>query len=433
MIFFIIGLLIIVVTLKNYKKGFYYFLFFKVCLVTNITVISLPGIPFLSLDFFMTLIFIILYYKDCNRIAIEKKSFPYKNPFVILSVSYFLSTVFAYVGFQSAFSQYVGQVVGEFLFAWLMWKVVDKKDIGYIIKGLSFMFFLSCIYAFFEKVTQTNPIQAYEMTLVQDSSRVIDFLVTDDANRGYRVQSFFEHAIGAGLNWCMYIILFFSLVIEYKYKLKSKLPLVTAILCIPCVFFANARGPIVFLLIGMLCFVDLKNKSFYKALIVGFILFLIFSPLFSDYTDNILSIFNQKAQDKVGGSNAEMRFEQLGASIALMMKSPIVGLGYKFMNELNSPLVSQLLGLESMWFRILTQFGLLGLIANVILAYYSLVKVPKLYKSKSLFFFSLAYWVTASLTSVPGFLMYLYYLILIIFIKQSNIYQIKSERAALTA
>ena len=428
MIFLSVGLLIILIAFSNFKKGFYYFLFYKVCLVTNITVISVPVIPLLTLDLFMTMVFIALYYKDRKKLNNEIIPFPYKKPFIFISVSYFLSTIFAYVGFQSAFSQYIGQVVGEFLFAWLMWKVVDKKDIGYIIKGLSFMFFLSCIYAFFEKVTQTNPIQAYEMTLVQDSSRVIDFLVTDDANRGYRVQSFFEHAIGAGIDWCMYIILFFSLVIEYKYKPKSKFTLVTAILCIPCVFFANARGPIVFLLIGVLCFVDLKNKNFYKALIVGFILLLIFSPLFSDYTDNILSIFNQKAQNRVGGSNAEMRFEQLGAAFALMMKSPFVGLGYKFMNELNDPLVNMLLGLESMWFRILTQFGLLGVISNFVLAYYSLVKIPKQYKSKPIFFFSLAYWVTGSLTSLPGMLMYLYYLILIIFIKQSDIYDVKSKR-----
>ena len=64
-----------------------------------------------------------------------------------------------------------------------------------------------------------------------------------------------------------------------------------------------------------------------------------------------------------------MRFEQLAAAIELMKLSPIVGLGYKFMNVMHTSLVAALLGLESMWFRILTQFGLLGVVANLYLAY----------------------------------------------------------------
>lgn len=422
MIFLIIGLLIIFIAFRNYKKGFYYFLFYKVCLVTNITVISVPGLPLLTLDVFMTLVFIVLFYKDRKKLGLDAVPFPYKKPFAWIAVSYFLSTAFAYIGFVGAFSQYVGQMVREFIFTWLMWMVVDRKDTAYLVKGLSLMFLLSCIYAFYEKTIQANPIQEYEMSLVEDASKAISFLYDADSYRGYRVQSFFEHAIGAGINWGMFIVLYFSLTVVYKHKMKSVLPLVVAILCIPCLFFSNSRGPILFLMIGAMSFIDLKNRKFYKTAVAGVILFLIVSPFLSDYANNLLSIFDQKAQDKVGGSNAEMRFEQLGAAIALMMQSPLVGLGYKFMNELNNHLVNMLLGLESMWFRILTQFGLIGTIANIILAYYSLVKIPKQYKSKPVFFISLAYWTTASLTSVPGMLMYLYYLILIIFIKQSDVY-----------
>lgn len=427
MIFLLIGLLIIFVAIRNYKKGFYYFLFYKVCLVTNITVLSIPGIPLLTLDLFMTMVFLVLYYKDKGKIHKEVLDFPYKKPFIWIAFAYFISTLFAYIGFVGAFSQYVGQMLTEFVFAWLMWKVIDRKDIVYLVKGLSFMFFLSCIYAFYEKFTQSNPIQQYEVTLVNDASRAIDFLVMDDPNRGYRVQSYFEHAIGAGINWGMFIVMLFSFIIVYKVKIKSRAVLLTALLCIPCVFFANARGPLVFLFIGALSFVSLKNKKFYRFVVVGIVLFAVASPLLTDYIDNLLSIFNSKAQGKVGGSNAEMRFEQFGAAIELMLQSPMFGLGYKFMNVLNTSLVSQLLGFESMWFRILTQFGLVGVFVNLMFAYYSLVKIPRHYHSKPLFFLSLAYWVTASLTSVPGMLMYLYYMILIFFIKQSDKYLIERE------
>lgn len=427
MIFLVIGLFIILIGIKKLKKGFCLFLFYKVFLVTNITIISIPGVPLLTLDLFMTIVFLLLFFLKRQKMQLEKVPFPYAKPFKWIAISYFLSTLFAYVGFLGALSQYVGQMITEFVFAWLMWKIIDRKDIEYIVKGVTMMFFLSCLYAFYEKVTQTNPIQKYELTLVADASRAIDFLVTDDVNRGYRVQSFFEHAIGAGVNWGMFVSLYFTLIIVYKCKLRSKLGMITAILCIPCIFFSNARGPLVFFMVSVLSFIDLKNKNFYKLIVVSMILFLVASPFLSDYFDNLLSIFDPKVQEKVGGSNAEMRFDQLGAAIELMKQSPLFGLGYKFMNVLHTSLVSKLLGLESIWFRVLTQFGLLGTFANLILAYYALIKIPNYYKSKSIFFFSLAYWITSSLTSLPGMLMYLYYMIIIIFVKQSDRYLIERK------
>lgn len=399
-------------------------------MVTNITLIALPGIPLLTLDVFMTMAFSCLYYKNRKKLQLEQQPFPYKQPFKFLVFSYFLSTVFAYVGFISAFSQFIGEAICEFVFVWLMWKVIDKDDIQYLIKGFTFMFFLACLYGFYEKITQSNPIVLYELSLMDGSDKAIDFLVTDDENRGYRVQSFFEHAIGGGINWGMFAVFAFTMIwvchIDISAKIKNGI-LFTALLCIPCLFFANNRGAIVYFFIAILSIVNLKDSNFYKRLACVCALLLVIAPLFSDYLDNVLSIFNPNAQEKVGGSNAEMRFRQLAAAIALMMQSPIVGLGYKFMNLMDSDLVDALLGLESMWFRILTQFGLLGVIANLSLAYYSLVKIPKTYKSAPLFFFSLAYWVTGSLTSVPGMKMYFYYFVLIVFIKMSEIHKINND------
>lgn len=394
-------------------------------LVTNITVIALPGVPLLTLDVFMTMMFFCLYYINRNHLELEVQPFPFKKPFQFIVFSYFLSTVFAYVGFVSAFSQFMGQVICEFAFAWLMWKVIDKDDIGYLMKGFTLMFFLACIYAFYEKLFQNNPIVEYEMSLMSDSEKAIDFLVEEDPNRGYRVQSFFEHAIGGGINWGMFAVFSFSMLWVYRIAIPSTNTiglLLTAILCIPCLFFSNNRGSILFFFIAILSVVNLKDSKFFLRIIIAFALLMIIAPLLGDYLNNVLSLFDSNAQEKVGGSNAEMRFDQLAAAIALMLKSPIVGLGYKFMNEMDSVLVSELLGFESMWFKIMTQFGMLGVVANICLAYYSLVKIPKFYKSIPLFIVSLAYWIVASLTSVPGMKMYFYYLILIVFIKMSDVY-----------
>ena len=432
MLFTLIGILILWEGCINFKKGFLLFVIYRMFLVTNITLVSVPGVPLLTVEVFMTLAFFCLYVKNKHKSYMEKSSFPYKTPFLWIAGTYFLSSVFAYVGFGGVISTYVGDMACEYGFAWLMWKVIDRKDIPFLLKGFAVVFILAGLYGFFEKITQTNPIVAYEMTLNTDASRQIDFLVSDDENRGYRVQSFFEHSIGGGCNWSIYVA--FTFVMLWVYKVKAPkgtktLMLMASLLSIPCVLFSNTRGAIVFFLVAILSVINLKDYRFYLRIVLAGGLLLIIAPFFSDYANNILSIFDSKVQDRVGGSNAEMRFEQLAASIEVMKMSPIVGLGYKFMNVMHTRLVAALLGLESVWFRVLTQFGILGTIANIILAYFTIVKIPKRYHSQPLFFIALANWVTQSLTSVPGFKYYFYWFVLIAIIKTSKTYQKEMDNA----
>lgn len=424
MIFTIISLILILYSFKNYKKALLWLLIFKLFLVTNITVVAVPGLPLFTLDLFLTMIFFLQYMRVRKKIPHEV-DFPYIRPFKFLLFSWSISTVFAYIGFIGAVSQFVQTVFQQIIFIWMLWEQIDvKKDLDFIVKWFTIAFFFICIYGLYEHQIQSNPLVEYEASLMGDMDRAIVWTYDADTGRGYRTQSVFEHAIGAGINWALFIILILSLYINYGYKINNKkLTFFTVFLCIPCLLFTNSRGPIVFLMLSGLSLINMKNKKVYLLLICGVLSIIILQPYLSEYTDNILSIFDSKMQEKVGGSNADMRIEQFNAALALMMQSPIIGLGFKFLNVFNNALTAALLGLESMWFWIMLQFGLIGVIANIYFAYYSLVRIPKLFHSKSVFYVSLAYWVTASLTSVPGMLYYLYFLVLIIFIKLSPIYQ----------
>ena len=94
---------------------------------------------------------------------------------------------------------------------------------------------------------------------------------------------------------------------------------------------------------------------------------------------------------------------------------------------MNNEFSSELLGRESMWFSILPELGIIGIIANLYLAYFSLIKIPIQYKSWPVFFICLAYWVVGSITSLPGMKMHLYYIIIFLIIKNSPFYRIKYE------
>ncbi len=421
MIFNLIGVFLIVYSFKNYKKAFLWLLVFEMFLVTNITVIALPGIPLLKWNMFLIAVFYLQFLRKRNVLTVESVPFPYIRPFGILMVSWFLSTIFAYIGFLGAVSQFIGTVFEQLVIVWMMWKLVNvKNDLHFIIKWFSIAFIVISLYGIYEHQIQANPLVEYEATLIGDADRAVIFTYDADKGRGYRVQSVFEHAIGAGINWGMFIVFILSLYVKFYYVFKNKyLVWIAVLLGIPCLFFTNSRGPILFLMLAILSVVNLNVRRTYVFWIICLVGFVIVSPYLGDYASNILSIFDSKAQEQVGGSNADMRFNQLAAAIALMEKSPLIGLGFKFLNGMNNMLTAQLLGMESIWFQIITQFGLLGVLANIYYAYYALWKVPMHYKSKPVFFLSLAYWLVASLTSVPGMLIHMYYLFIIIFIKLS--------------
>ena len=54
--------------------------------------------------------FILLFLKNKERLSTTKCAFPYKKPFVLLFISWCISSVVAYIGFWGALPQLIGNV-----------------------------------------------------------------------------------------------------------------------------------------------------------------------------------------------------------------------------------------------------------------------------------------------------------------------------------
>lgn len=423
MVFYLIGFLIISYSISHFKKGFFYFLIYRMMLVQNITMISLPGVPLLTLEVFMSLFFVMMFLIHRKRLRKEKESFPFIVPFIALTFSWTVSMIFAIAGIGNAFSAYIKDVCGDMLLIYIMWKLIEnEKDFKFLIKGFVVLVFFSCLYGIFEGLIESNPLSEYEMSFNSDDERTLNYDYSKDVWRGYRVKSFFEHAIGGGVMWAISItMLLFSFGRKEIRPISKMMAICIIALCLICILLTKSRGPILFLLISGIGFIRIKSRIFFFLVIFGILILYAGWPFFGQFTDNILSIFSSKAQENVGGSGSAMRIEQLSAAYLLMLQSPVWGLGFKFQNVLNNALTDSLLGSESMWFTILPTFGLLGIVAYLILAYYSIITIPKKYHSRELFFFTLAYWVVGSLTSLPGLKMYYYYFVMFLIIKYSMI------------
>lgn len=430
MIFIVIGIFIIFYSFINYKKGFSLYLCYKLILVTNITVISSPGLPLLTLEMAMTLIYIILFIFNGAKYQRAHMKFQFTLPIWLYVASLFISSLLSVAGFGTEISNLIKQLSENVVLIWIAWQIIEfKEDFYYIFKIITAIILFSCVYGFVEYFLQKNPLTEFEATLNNDPNRTIDYSYDSDF-RGYRVNSIFEHAIGAGIIWGLYASVVFIAVKEKQLKGdKAIVPLVTAFLCIICVFLTKMRSTYLFLFICILSLINLKSPKFYLLLfiilIVGAICVSFISP---DIINVLTSFFNSDSANAVSGSSLEMRLDQFKAAFQLMSISPIFGLGPSFTDVMEGTLIDRLLGSESIWLGVITQLGVIGIIAYIIQVFYFIYKVPKNFKNKYLFIVSLAYWITATVTSMPGFKIIYLYLFLFYIIKNTEYYKLQITR-----
>ena len=178
-----------------------------------------------------------------------------------------------------------------------------------------------------------------------------------------------------------------------------------------------------FFAVSMVSIVNFKSKRFYPLLLSLLVGAAIAVPLLSNKIINVIkSFFSGDAANTVGGSNLEMRLDQFAAAFELMFQSPLFGLGPSFRDVIDNNLVDRLLGGESIWLQAVPQMGILGVVAYVVQVIYFIVIIPKRFKSRQIFFVSLAYWLTYTITSIPGFNHMLFFIFIFYFIKSSRVY-----------
>lgn len=427
MIFYIIGLLLVIYSFWDFKKSFELFLGYKLILVTNITVISIVNLPILTLDMLLVIYYCTRYLLFSSKYQFATKPFPFMGPLLLFICSVIISSFFSQAGFIAEISNIVGVILQNFLLIYMIWQIVDtKNDYTFLFIIITIVILFSCCYGVFEYSISNNPLVEYEATLNSDINKLINYSYMDEiSSRGYRVQSIFEHSIGAGINWALYaLFVLYSEVNNIKRPLR-KISIITMVLCIICIFLTKMRSPLVFFFIATIGCLNFKKKKSYILIFLGVIFLCTFINKF-DYANVFFSLL--QTNNSIGGSTLKMRIAQYKAGVELWKYSPIWGLGSKFQNIMNNTLTSQLLGMESVWLSILVKYGLLGLISYLWLSIKSIVYLPTHYKTKEIFYISLAYWITYTISSVPGMSMTMYYLFIFFWMKRSKIYELSRLR-----
>lgn len=427
--FYLVGLFIIVYALlKDFKRAFQMYLCFHMVLVQNITVLSIPGLPLLTLDMALSLFFLVCYFYHGTRFQTAHLPYPYRKPALLLILCVSISAFFSIQGIAGELSAWIKALLEGVFLPWMVWQSIDEEvDFRFVIKCMTIIIFCTCIYGLIEFLLKSNPLVVYERTLNHDPSKVINNTY-GTAARGYRVQSVFEHAIGAGINWAMYASFICTLYVYRRDIPVRKIAFATVFLCIPCLILTKMRASLFFFAFAMLGIVRFRRKRFYNVAMLLIVAVVLISPILVANIDILLSFVSSSAQKAVGGSDSNMRFNQLKAAVSLFMDSPVWGLGISFKETMDTVEVRALLGSESVWFHVIPAYGLIGIVTYLVLIYYEAYKIPKVFRSMPMRWLAIAYWLTFTLTSVPGMIELMYYFMMFYYIKTSSVYKKAAEK-----
>lgn len=388
----IIGILFFYLAIKAYGNFVTVFLF----VLVTYTLLGSFVVGSISPYNFLSVIVAFIFFTRYNRFFVYYRTFPFKSTMFLFALSMICTNFFVSAKYRHTPTLVfnICQSVGYIYIIWYLLQNNAQKAIHALVKTALVFGCLVSLYALFETITRSNPLLK---SLVLSGCYIESPFVTEIRFGLKRAQAIFSmHTTLGGVMLFNYALL----LVAYKtaYIKKTRLNIIVICLCAMCVFLTGARSCIIGLL---MC----TGMSFSK-LKVSHILLLCFIIPFvfifaGDYLSQIFdSIFNT---EKVNGSSSDMRLIQFMISWDYMMRSPIIGngLGFLYNDVVLNHVEKELFGAESMWFGVIADQGILGLVS-----YLLLFISPILYSwrkdNKFIILFVIGILVMHSLSTIPG-------------------------------
>ena len=361
----------------------------------------------------------------CNYFFVQKhssrgKTFPFFFPLGLFAFSELLSSFFASTSGNGM--NFFQSVVVGILFLYVIWNYIETSyDLKLIIKGYTIMFSLAIGLSIVEQITHFNPIIALEEALLPSNApRGLIWPSTQVRFGGlFRAQAFMSISITYGAYCMMFFLFYFFLTNKYpiyNFYNKTKNRLFTLGLALGSLL-SGSKSPILAILIGFIPLLRLKwlfNVKVVLPLAIASILTLpLIVGMYGDIRDAMTA---ENTWDYQGGSSLAMREMQLNVSLIEFKKSPIIGNGTKYLATATEHYDEELLGAESIWFGLLIEKGIVGIIAFIVILIYPLfirrLRFKRIYISLALGWLSIN-----TMTTIPGLGNTFYYTLIILLYK----------------
>ena len=344
---------------------------------------------------------------------------PFLICFVAMGISYFGSNFF---GIEKHWVMSIAKLLTSYGLPIVLWFSLDgEKRVALYLKSLTVLSVLLLMYGLFELILNSNPIIENGV-----SSRIYmnHVCLGVDARFGVRrLQSFLPLFGAFGYTCGSFFLILLYLRVNYSSMIRMPDLILICVLClfVVCILCTGTRSVYLSFLIGLCVFYKKVKKYFTYAIVLIPVVLLLLSM--SSFMMDIVGSFTDT--QKVGGSNTDMREDQLLISLYYFFQNPIWGNGPSFTFTTVKAFDSGIQGAESIWFVLLIEYGLVGCLAFCIT-----IIVPIYYLFKKgmtpLIFIVLMFLANKTLSSVPGisegyFLLYIVFFVKVELLNRQNI------------
>ena len=404
MIALFIFIILLIYSIYNKEHG----LFFTAIFAPALLSIGVYGIG--SVYFCLSIVYLFLFKNQIKNINFGKMPFG-----IVLFITILMYLISGFVAQEKHYYALLRFLIEFTVVPICCWTVLSKNNrLKDFINILITTSFLVIGYTFIETMLKDNP---YVHICIAEDCFAGQFI--DDIRFGLRrCQAFFSYHETLGA-FCMVNIGFSVCLLYIKdldKHLRTKIIWVVGLLSV-CVFLTGSRSSIMATVVALLPIFFAKKKY----LLLVPVLFGIVYFSMPDYFSEIFSSMTNS--DSVNGSNSEMRNNQLELSIYYLMRANNIffGNGFSFADNNVVGIDSAMAGAESIWFRIIMDQGIMGVVCT---AYFFMYSVYRSTKTYWLFlFFPLAYLVARTVAVVPTMtLSYIIpYIMFLIILKNNNI------------
>ena len=382
MIAVFIFIILLIYSLYNKERGLIY------SAVLSPALLSISIYEIGTVFFCLSIVFLFLFKDQIKSINLGIMPFG-----LVIVITIFMYLISGFVAQEKHYYSLFRSLIEFSVFPLCCWIVFTKNNrFGDFVNILINASFLIIGYTFIETILKDNP---YVHLCVAEDCFGGKFI--EGVRFGFRrCQAFFSYHETLGA-YCMTNIGFYVclLYIENLDKfLRTKIIWVIGLLTV-CVFLTGSRSSILATVVALLPIFFAKKKY----LLLVPVIFCVVYFAMPEYFSEILSSMTNT--DSVDGSNSEMRNTQLEVSFYYLMRANniFVGNGFSFADSNVVGIDSAIAGAESIWFRIIMDQGIMGIICTAYFFIYSIYRSAKVHWL--FLFFPLAYLVARTVAVVP--------------------------------
>lgn len=417
-IYIIIVLFFIYYGRKNYEKAFPIWIAFSIATHYGTCLKATP--PALTVTIVLNLYFLTLFFFRCNF----KKAFmrfPLKNEFLLVLISYFISSIFSRNPFSNTILNTIQVLINDYLIIIAIWFSIRKKyQLQLLIKSLGIIVIIATIYGIVAFITNSNPIIEFEMSLLPTELNKMS--LADQTNRGLKAQSFFLSPTNFGAYIALFWLILTMLYSKYKhlfYISTRNYTIITGLIIVATTLIKTRSSIFSFFLILVLLMIKKKfwvSKYAFPLTIVT----LLFIPfILENIAPYITSIFDSDSKE-ITGSSIDMRMNQLSIILDFFLQNPITGLGIGSMDFVRAR-NWDIYGAESIWFWLLLERGIIGTL-SFIWIFISVIKKLSTTRTNLYLHLTTLYWIVLqTMTTTVGVSIFWYFLIIFLIVRGDRV------------